>query len=320
MDKLKLYSFNVRGLKSDINKRRKIFEIFKKKLNGIIFLQETHSIPEIATTWKHEWGGEIIFSHGTSRKKGTAILLPTNLDYKINNINKDPDGRYIILDITCLEETYILVNIYAPTQNNEKDQILLIQTIQNALAPYEGKNIIIGGDFNIVIEPSKDKEGGHISPSHTSKYRTTLKAFIETYELCDIWRLNNENKHIFTWHCKSKKIYCRLDFWLISEHLANMVDHTDVIPSVLSDHSIIQLSVRNPKLQPRGPGYWKFNTTLLRDKQYIKHIKQCIVKSEALHQYDDKAIEWELIKMDKDPLQYHTANIKNKKASNTKHI
>jgi hypothetical protein len=77
-----------------------------------------------------------------------------------------------------------------------------------------------------------------------------------------------------------------------------MVDHTDVIPSVLSDHSIIQLSVRNPKLQPRGPGYWKFNTTLLRDKQYIKHIKQCIVKSEALHQYDDKAIEWELIKMD----------------------
>jgi hypothetical protein len=99
-----------------------------------------------------------------------------------------------------------------------------------------------------------------------------------------------------------------------------MVDHTDVIPSVLSDHSIIQLSVRNPKLQPRGPGYWKFNTTLLRDKQYIKHIKQCIIKSEALHQYDDKAIEWELIKMDKDPLQYHTANIKNKKASNTKHI
>ena len=50
----------------------------------------------------------------------------------------------------------------------------------------KGKNIIIGGDFNIVIEPSKDKEGGHISPSHTSKYRTTLKAFIETYELCDI--------------------------------------------------------------------------------------------------------------------------------------
>ncbi len=48
MDKLTLYSFNVRGLKSDINKRRKIFELFKKKLNGIIFLQETHRIPEIA--------------------------------------------------------------------------------------------------------------------------------------------------------------------------------------------------------------------------------------------------------------------------------
>jgi len=293
-----MYSLNVRGLRTDNNKRKKIFELFNKQLKGITFLQETHSTPEIESKWNREWGGHIIFSHGSSRSKGVAILIPKYMDYKINNIHKDPEGRYIIVDISCLEDTYVLINIYAPTQNSEKDQITFIKTIQDILAIHEGKHIIIGGDFNVVLDPNKDKKGGNIDQSHIFNYRTTLKALVECYELCDIWRLNNENKRMFTWHCKKKKIYCRLDYWLVSEHLTNLIYETDIIPSVVSDHSIIKISIRNPKLQTRGPGYWKFNITLLRDKQYIKHIKHTISKSEALHQYDDKAIVWELIKMD----------------------
>jgi len=312
-----MYSLNVRGLRTDNNKRKKIFELFNRQLKGITFLQETHSTPEIELKWNREWGGHIIFSHGSSRSKGVAILIPKNMDYKINDTRKDPEGRYIIVDISCLEDTYILINVYAPTQNSEKDQITFIKTIQDILAIHEGKHIIIGGDFNVVLDPNNDKKGGNIDQSHTFNYRTTLKALVECYELCDIWRLNNDNKRMFTWHCKKKKIYCRLDYWLVSEHLTNLIYETDIIPSVLSDHSIVKISIRNPKLQERGPGYWKFNITLLRDKQYIKHIKQTISKSEALHQYDDKAIVWELIKMD---IRSATMSYcKHKRQASTKH-
>ena len=45
----------------------------------------------------------------------------------------------------------------------------------------------------------------------------------------------------------------------------------------------------------RRPGYWQFNTDLLRD---ISLIKGVISKSEADNKYGDKSVMWEPIKMD----------------------
>jgi len=66
LENIRCYSSNVRGIKSDKRKRKSIFNTFKSKYPGIIFTQETHSTVEVESMWKHEWGGEIIFSHGTS--------------------------------------------------------------------------------------------------------------------------------------------------------------------------------------------------------------------------------------------------------------
>jgi hypothetical protein len=64
MGDLNLISLIVRGIKSDMKKRRQIFEHFSKKVNSFVFLQETHSTTEIEKKWKDEWGAEIIFAHG----------------------------------------------------------------------------------------------------------------------------------------------------------------------------------------------------------------------------------------------------------------
>jgi len=61
-DKIKLLSFNVRGL-SNFKKRRAIFSWCRKQKADLIFLQETHSSKERETQWKKEWGGrDIILS------------------------------------------------------------------------------------------------------------------------------------------------------------------------------------------------------------------------------------------------------------------
>ncbi len=282
-----------------------------------MLLQETHSTPGDEVLWKREWGGDVYFSHGSSKSKGVAILIPPNADVKLNFSHVDPEGRYIIADIEYFNVNYIIGNIYAPTQDKEKEQIVLIDLLSNILAGIDAANIVFGGDFNIIMNPLLDKKGGNISRLSSLKYRSHLNAFLETYDLYDIWRLKHENISKFTWRCKKKRIYSRLDYFFISEHLCNTVASVDIVPCIFSDHSLLTLSLINPSQQARGPGYWKFNTTLLRDKNYTDMIKQTIQQSEKHHHNEDKTLVWDLVKMD---IRTHTIRYsKFKKRENIKY-
>ncbi len=67
----------------------------------------------------------------------------------------------------------------------------------------------------------------------------------------------------------------RLDFFLVSEDIMALISKCDIIPGYRSDHSInnIILTISNEK---RGRGFWKFNTSLLQDQEYIHIVKQTI--------------------------------------------
>ena len=43
----------------------------------------------------------------------------------------------------------------------------------------------------------------------------------------------------------------------------------NIIPSIKSDHSAIVLIINSIENQTRGPSLWKFNASLLEDKEYI---------------------------------------------------
>ena len=45
-------------------KRRAIFDKYRKSTD-ILILQETHSTKEVESIWESEWGGKVIFNHGT---------------------------------------------------------------------------------------------------------------------------------------------------------------------------------------------------------------------------------------------------------------
>ncbi len=52
---------------------------------------------------------------------------------------------------------YILCNLYSPTRDHKLDQNTFTSLVNNELAPFENENIIIGGDFNIYLNPKLDK-------------------------------------------------------------------------------------------------------------------------------------------------------------------
>ena len=126
--------------------------------------------------------------------------------------------------------------------------------------------MIVGGDFNWLLDLSKDKCGGNPSLGDTGAQH--LKRLISRYSLVDIWRKQHEHSREFTWRNKLGTIRCCLDRFYISSSLTNDCDiASDILPYLRSDHDIVHLKVRvGNSCNNIGPGLWKLNTCLLSHK------------------------------------------------------
>ena len=66
---------NVEGPESSNKKRLKLVEYLKNKFksNGLLFLQETHSISNDENGWADDFKGQVFFSHDTSNSCSVLI-------------------------------------------------------------------------------------------------------------------------------------------------------------------------------------------------------------------------------------------------------
>ena len=159
------------------------------------------------------------------------------------------------------------------------------------------RDMLLGGDFNVCILPDLDKRGG--TDEVQSEYAKNIQSFQEEYQLVDIWRIRHPNVKRFTRRERSVKglVQSRLDFWLISQHLENAVKKTDIIPGRRSDHSLVRLELELLNVDRRGKGLWKFNSSLLKDENYLKTINELLqVCSEKYQNTQDKRLVWDTIK------------------------
>ena len=137
---------------------------------------------------------------------------------------------------------------------------------------------MLGGDFNLVQNISKDKKGGN----RTTHFKSLeeIEMLKENMDLTDIWRDLHPNEQRFTWRRNKPEIHCRLDFFLISSSLSTDALEANILPGFKTDHSLISLSL-STNTNPRGPGFWKLNSHFLKDLEYINLIKETI-KTEIL--------------------------------------
>ena len=292
----KINSFNVRGLRQQ-NKRLAIFRFLKTKHGGIHFIQETHSTPSDEEKWQKEWGGQIIFSHGTHNSKGVAILFPHNSNYSLTSKLVDNEGRFIIARGKLENQDLDLANIYAPTKDKSADQLAFLNILLSNLEQCS-INTILGGDFNTCLE-NIDKSGGRIFAS--TQYTNLLKTFMEENDYIDIWRLTHPGAKRFTWRDSShgSVIQSRLDFWLVPMHMLYNLSTTDIQCGILSDHSLISLSLKTSSTDSRGRGFWKFNCQLLSNNDYVRKIKECLASCRDKYKdMTDHGLKWDAIKME----------------------
>ena len=121
-----------------------------------------------------------------------------------------------------------------------------------------------------------------------------------TLGLVDIWRFHHPSSQRFTWSNSSGKIQYRLDYWLVSKHLVPRTCKTEVKAYHDSDHSPIYVEIQYENSQKKsGPGFWKFNNSLLENEEFVLNLKFFLIHAKEKHsKTDDKRLYWEMIKME----------------------
>ena len=279
-----------------------MFSYLKEKLdtNGIFALQETHSTPSIEEEWKKQWDGKLLFSHGSSSSKGCMIGFTKNLDVNIEKTTCDKNGRILISDITLESKKYTIINLY--NANNEQDQINTLNSLKDNIIKHnldEDRFPILLGDLNFVFELNLDALGGK-----PNLKKDSIASFIkikEMLDISDIFRIRYPTIKRFTFRQNSKskeKIHRRLDYIFIPDCLQEFAQNIEILPSFLSDHSPVMLSLGKSKENKRGRGIWKFNNVLLQDNSFKEGVTEIIhnTSNELINSQMTPHIQWEILK------------------------
>ena len=97
-----------------------------------MLLQEVHSEPSVEKCWQNEWGGKIVYSHGTSQARGVMTLFNRKFACKLLSIDAGDDGRWCSVSFDYEGNLYTMFNIYAPN----KDQPNFFSQIENKIAKF----------------------------------------------------------------------------------------------------------------------------------------------------------------------------------------
>lgn len=281
---LNIISFNVNGMLSN-EKYMKVIATIKNVNSDFALIQETHwglDHKVNSTTWN----GDIYSSSYKKGARGVAIFVSKKYQRQVEHVEKDKEGRYIIIKVKIEDKIYTIINVYANNSPHERAELL--QRLKGKVMKHDMN--IIGGDFNIwqsVLDVNKNMTWcNDIS-------RKTFFEFKRDCDVVDIWRQRYANVQVFSRHQFVKNVMkqSRIDLFLTSMSLNNRVVNISYQPTTISDHCILIMKMDFEQVQ-RGPGVWILNNTFLEDRDYCIKIETCIENEKQSELYDLDTLLW----------------------------
>ena len=152
-------------------------------------------------------------------------------------------GRKLVTEIEINVSVFALVKIC--NANIELEQLHTLNNILNTPETFEdiqNKNIVLDGDFNVILNSCLDAEGG--TPVIKKQAIAKLIQITKNLDLCDIWRICNPKRKRFTFreHHSSGLIQRRLDYFFMSNFLQESIKNTVTLAAFSTVHSPITLS------------------------------------------------------------------------------
>lgn len=216
---LKLITWNIRGVGTQ-TKKNKVLNYLNNIQADVCLLQETHLSYSkqnslINANFIHSFS-----SPYNSKQRGVCILINKRIRFTHNTTITDPEGRFIIINISINNNPITIVCIYGPNSDDSSFFHNLFSSISNlSFCP-----VIIGGDFNTVINPSLDKSK---TPRKHWQSTKTIEQFMSDFGLGDGWRLQHPTTREYTYYSSVHQTYSRIDFFLTSN---------SIIPNKNSSH------------------------------------------------------------------------------------
>lgn len=254
---------------ADSKKRKDVFNFLKSKKHSFYFIQDTHFTDKLEPYIRSEWGFECFFSSNNTQSRGVAILLNNNFEYKMHNVWKCPNGNLLILDITIDNCRYSVANLYGPNDDNPQFYVNLLDQLKK----FGNEYYVLAGDWNLVLD--QDLDTSNYLHNNNPKAKEEVYNMIADRGLVDIWRDQHPDILRYTWRRKTPFRQARLDFFLTSETLCSHITTSDIHAGYRTDHSLVSIGISLGRHEKRST-YWKFNTSLLRDLDYVREIKQVI--------------------------------------------
>uniref|UniRef100_A0A3B1KHZ5 Reverse transcriptase domain-containing protein n=1 Tax=Astyanax mexicanus TaxID=7994 RepID=A0A3B1KHZ5_ASTMX len=260
---LNVITLNVNGLNSAV-KRTRVLEYLHRKSVSIALIQETHLKHCDVYRFQNKYYKVAISSSAQNRTKGVAILVKRRLPLFIDQVGNDQEGRYAFIKARLGTIRLVLASVYCP---NELDREFL-NGLCNTLLELSDSHLLVGGDFNAVMNPKIDKSSSDTSSSLPSKL---LNQFIGDLNIIDLWRLKNNTLAEYTFYSHRHKSYSRIDYIFVSPSLFSAEVSIAILPILLSDHSAVFCSFLFPDIikAPR----WRFNSSLLTNSDFLSSLK-----------------------------------------------
>lgn len=171
-------------------------------------LQETHLTDSEHQNLKKQWPGQVFFSSFTSQSRGVVILIDKNIPFQMESVDKDKSGRYIIIRGMIALQRITLVNVYRPEMEGAD---FIHNIFFKCACPIA--ELIIGGDFNVVLDPVLDRSSSKVSS--LSQVAKALKYELSSFNLIDIWRFKNKTKKEYSFYSHRHNNYSRIDYFFV---------------------------------------------------------------------------------------------------------
>lgn len=290
MENLTITSLNVRGLRNK-SKRKRIFKNFREKKYDVICIQESYITKNVSSQWKQEWGGDMVYCEGTNHGRGQLILIRKQFPYEWSlEIERD---RLLSIKIKADNKEISVFNVYAPCATRETKDFF--SYVKEAVNECESDFKIVCGDFNAVLNNNLDIISGE---KHSVSLVESFGSLIEECGLNDIWRIFNGDSKEYTWSRQSGNQFIarRLDYVLLNDGAMSEAFETNIFSVPSSDHRGIYINLRISD-NNRGPGYFKFNNSLLQDKIFVQKMNAVIDNFLTQNANETPVQKWELLKL-----------------------
>ena len=184
-----------------------------------------------------EWK-KIFHANGNQKKAGIAILISDKIDFKITNVTRDKEGRYLMIKGSIQEEDVTTINIYAPNIGAPR----YIRQLLTALKEEINSNTIIVGDFNTSLTPM-DRS----SIMKINKETEALNDTIGQIDLIDIYRTFHLKTADYTFFSSAHRTLSRIDHILGHKSSLGKFKKIEIISSIFSNHNAMRLEIITEK-------------------------------------------------------------------------